>query len=817
MLYKPTYANPHLIACDIPFETVEVDGEEKSLPHLTFEFDISGNNCIGYKVYIKNYTDDDWTDINANDLVISFGENATPVTKQTENKVYGIESKSNDKIFILNTVGNNGDKIVFDAFIDGFEFNTKETYQWKVQLYDNSYLNNLGYNVYRSIKTSSVIHDNSYGYGVGISFLSYAKVGMYIRQWVKPGNVLTDSNCTERTDYKIVVADGEEVKYYPIVARITLIKKRLRNAYTYYAYVKEGTLETNRSYWMPYLLSTGRFTYDSTTIDILQDLTSNVEYSYIGYGVIQGVSSSLTNGYTITLQKHYNVRENMLLFVADSDGNYSNTYYSISEPVINEKNQNMTIKLLSGSGIGKGQYYKIYSYFVESDSYIFEYSETPEIDFAPSINKLNEDDESIINVKFPSETFIGSYFHPIEEVVSYNFEIKCEDKVVAQSGDVYSANINFTVDGLIDGKVYDVTMSVTDTKNRTMVVRKSYSIKYVGKLLSSEIKAEYLRSRFCVKLEDCMYTSVSNGEIRRESMVLYRISKDMPLMEKVIEQFSDYNEVREDIVVDYKIGNDMDYQYVAFSDVEILDTGKYSILFDASDDSQDKYEENEEGRFSFCYIRYSSIIHVDCDSYVVMELASINESEAELSEARRYRPKTMWTFRLNLEEGNMVQNLSREQYLTLAKYPKMSKTKRNYTTSSLSCYVGDIDMYEDYIDNKGLLDKWNEFCASDSKKVLKDTKGNLYEIEILNPQYKNELTYFRLNKHGRKQTPTTIQFDWVQIGDMSGEAISVSGHTRTIEELDNLTVGELDGKPIYDIAYNWKFKELVVPENKKDK
>ncbi len=818
MLYKPTYASPHLIAYDIPFEEKTADTKERY--RLTLEFDVSGNNCIGYKIYIKNIKDDVWTDLNTDSkITVSFGDKATPVTKQTGSKIYGTDTKNNDKIFVLNTVANNGDRIVFDAWIEGYTFVPNETYQWKVQFYDDSYLNKEGYGVYKKEVSTYDIYYYSNKYRVDIRSINNARIGMYVRQWVKPreGQTTTNPDGIEGVDYITSTINNAEVIYYPIIRKIVSISKSYKRVYAFV----DGALETDENYWMPTQTSQGTFNTSCTPIDILQDLTITKEYSLVGYGVIQNVSQKNSTNKEITLQKHYNVRENMLLLVSDSNGKYLDTSYRISNPVVNEVKQNMTIKVISNDvdkNIIANRYYKIYSYFVESDAYTFEYNESPTVDFMPSVNEeAIIEDKPYLNVKFPSETFIGTYNHSTEEVVSYSFEVKCEGKTVARSGEIYSANISFTIDGLIDGKTYTIIMNVVDTKNRTIVKEKSYTAQYIGEVIDrkvSEVKATYTNQKFCVLLENCLYTSNSGEEKKREHMILYRLSPRSHLMERVIEQGFDEGEFQNnvDVVADYKIGNEMDYQYIAFSDVQVC--GGDTI----NNSSQDNWTENDGTIWtSTCYIRSSPIVHIECDSYVVMDLVPFDESNAATFEIKRYRPKTLWSFEFNIEEGNMVQNLSKEQYLTLSNFPKISKTKRNYISSSLSCYIGGVDMYEDYIDNKTLIDKWEEFCASDSKKVLKDTKGNLFEIEVLNPQYKNELTAFRVDKNGYMQSPTTIQFDWVQIGDMDKESISISGHARTIKELDTLVIDELDDKSIFDVSYKWEFDDIPIPENRNGK
>ncbi len=78
----------------------------------------------------------------------------------------------------------------------------------------------------------------------------------------------------------------------------------------------------------------------------------------------------------------------MMLFIRDDDGNYSE-HITIQTPSINETKQNMTITSpgLQTDKDYSGLYYKIYSYFVESDAYTFEYNESPTVDFMPSVNE----------------------------------------------------------------------------------------------------------------------------------------------------------------------------------------------------------------------------------------------------------------------------------------------------------------------------------------------------------------------------------------------------------------------------------------------
>lgn len=118
----------------------------------------------------------------------------------------------------------------------------------------------------------------------------------------------------------------------------------------------------------------------------------------------------------------------------------------------------------------------------------------------------------------------------------------------------------------------------------------------------------------------------------------------------------------------------------------------------------------------------------------------------------------VWLFDYNLQSSEISQSLNKNVYEGFTKFPKVSKGNRNYLTGNINCLIGKF-INSKYYDSKDMIDRWTAFVNSGDKKILKDRKGNLYEIEITESSFKYEdVTSNQI---------VSISFKWIQIGDLS--------------------------------------------------
>lgn len=115
----------------------------------------------------------------------------------------------------------------------------------------------------------------------------------------------------------------------------------------------------------------------------------------------------------------------------------------------------------------------------------------------------------------------------------------------------------------------------------------------------------------------------------------------------------------------------------------------------------------------------------------------------------------IWSFELNLESAETVQNFSKTEYRNLTKFPKISNGKLNYASGGVTCLIGQIRNNK-YVDTTEMLEAWNNFCVNGQLKILKDRKGRIMVVDITSSSSKiMDITSEQVN---------TITFNWTQIG-----------------------------------------------------
>lgn len=118
-------------------------------------------------------------------------------------------------------------------------------------------------------------------------------------------------------------------------------------------------------------------------------------------------------------------------------------------------------------------------------------------------------------------------------------------------------------------------------------------------------------------------------------------------------------------------------------------------------------------------------------------------------------------FNLNGNIGNMSANDDMTIYETFNKYGTISKGKRNYLSGTIQGVVPETLDYctNGVIQGTDFIDLVQDYVASDSSKLLKTRKGDIFKIETSNfsrSQFVNE----------SRQQVDMVSFDWVEIEDV---------------------------------------------------
>lgn len=146
-------------------------------------------------------------------------------------------------------------------------------------------------------------------------------------------------------------------------------------------------------------------------------------------------------------------------------------------------------------------------------------------------------------------------------------------------------------------------------------------------------------------------------------------------------------------------------------------------------------------------------------NWVGWTLLGVSPSDKEL--VYYADPKDVWTFRFNLGNSSTTQNFDRMIYEGHAKYPKVSTGERNYHSGTVSCLMGYVEN-SNYTDTARMQQDFEKFVQSETQKILKDSKGNVYLVEIMNNTFTTDNSL---------EQAITLNIEWCENGD--AEKISV--------------------------------------------
>ena len=227
-------------------------------------------------------------------------------------------------------------------------------------------------------------------------------------------------------------------------------------------------------------------------------------------------------------------------------------------------------------------------------------------------------------------------------------------------------------------------------------------------------------------------------------------------------------------VYDYNIRSNSHYHYLV------------AALIKRNDDSSQKYkyyiyDNKENNKETYIKPKFNS-----------WSICNVEDTEEE----GVYRVTgDIWNIGLNVQEENVSLNYGVSSQDTLGRYSKFTQSAKNYSSANFSGLLGNFESYKRYgtISENGIidntkpitvyeytekmthhknpyaaetekLDAWVDFCTDGELKLLKDTKGNAWLVQIVeSPSYTIE------NLSNLKQT--MISFSWKEAEDIKSFSI----------------------------------------------
>ena len=248
---------------------------------------------------------------------------------------------------------------------------------------------------------------------------------------------------------------------------------------------------------------------------------------------------------------------------------------------------------------------------------------------------------------------------------------------------------------------------------------------------------------------------------------------------------------------DYNINSNEFYHYL--TSVELIDRDEATGEVRPSYYIYENTDDNEENAY----------YHVVFDSWSICDVEEADEDGVYIKKGHT------WELGLNMEGENITQNLNIAAWDTLGRYPKISMGNRNYDSMSFSGLLGKMFEYDEtvaqsfaqvnennitYKPKYGYTEKmetfnqsaalsktngainpgwnvwdpyarevdklkaWKEFMADGEIKLLKDTKGNSWLVQVV------DSTSYSINGN-TNLAQTVVSFSWKEVEDVSHASI----------------------------------------------
>lgn len=265
---------------------------------------------------------------------------------------------------------------------------------------------------------------------------------------------------------------------------------------------------------------------------------------------------------------------------------------------------------------------------------------------------------------------------------------------------------------------------------------------------------------------------------------------------------------------DFNIQADKTYQYILYPS-DYLDSGAIdggsSLQIFANYDGK-IYKNKEEGIVTGgeeTAWQAGQPVSVNWNDWNIIELIPLENEKNVPIVQKTYRVNLdqMWFFKYALEVGNQTQNISRNEFQTLGKYPKIGYGQSDYISGSVTAMLGsEIRPYrgDSYVErlrmNRGaeqqinttneralMLKQWRSFVASKNPKLLRDKKGQSWIVQIMSGS--------NTPKDSVKNQPDTISFEWKQIDSVDN--IIIYGLVEEIPSIQSSTRPVVEKTPIF--------------------
>lgn len=230
-------------------------------------------------------------------------------------------------------------------------------------------------------------------------------------------------------------------------------------------------------------------------------------------------------------------------------------------------------------------------------------------------------------------------------------------------------------------------------------------------------------------------------------------------------------------LLDFNIKSGYSYQYVIFPGDYLESIQRVPYIYantgNAEKIGESVYDQNK-GEWRPFSSRLSKPVRSTLQYWSIVDLIPVQEDSRADADVGIYVADTdnVWLFKYQLENGSLTQNISKNEFSTLGQYPKIGIGKKNFLSGSVSCYLGSeiIPLSKaGYIERVPaskevplstnekafMVEKWRELVATGTPKLLRDTKGQSWIVQIMDGT--------TTTNESVSTKPDTINFSWHQI------------------------------------------------------
>lgn len=230
-------------------------------------------------------------------------------------------------------------------------------------------------------------------------------------------------------------------------------------------------------------------------------------------------------------------------------------------------------------------------------------------------------------------------------------------------------------------------------------------------------------------------------------------------------------------LLDFNIKSGYSYQYVIFpGDYSTLMLNVPHIYANTGKTKKGTSVYDEDNGWKPFSSRLSKPVRSVLQYWSIVNLIPVQENSRFGTDINTYIADTdnVWMFKYQVENGSLTQNISKNELSTLGQYPKIGIGRKNFLSGSVSCYLGSeiIPLSRvGYIERTPaarkvplstnekafMVEKWRELVATGTPKLLRDTKGQSWIVQIMDGTTTTNETI--------STKPDTINFSWRQIAD----------------------------------------------------